>query len=92
MRKLLTILGAILRQQKPWDPAVHTSAPWQATQLLGVSAVRFCSEVTIAKSTQTRKAGRSVPGSQFRVLRAYPKNPAARTAITPQAKRFQWFG
>jgi transposase len=27
MRKLLTILGAILRQQKPWDPAVHTSAP-----------------------------------------------------------------
>jgi hypothetical protein len=26
MRKLLTILGAILRQQKPWDPAVHTSA------------------------------------------------------------------
>jgi transposase len=27
MRKLLTILGAILRQQKPWDSAVHTSAP-----------------------------------------------------------------
>jgi len=25
-------------------------------------------------------------------LSAYPKNPAARTAITPQAKRFQWFG
>jgi hypothetical protein len=59
---------------------------------LGVSAVRFCSEVTIAKSTQTGKAGRSVPGSQFRVLRAYPNNPAARTAITSQAKRFQWFG
>jgi len=34
----------------------------------------------------------SVLGSRFSVLRAYPNNPAARTAITPQAKRFQWFG
>jgi hypothetical protein len=34
---------------------------------LGVSAMRFCSEVTIAKPTQTGKAGRSVPGSWFLV-------------------------
>jgi len=34
----------------------------------------------------------SVPGSRFSVLRAYPNNPAARTAITPQAKRLQFFG
>ena len=27
-----------------------------------------------------------------RPLRAYPNNPAARTAIMPQAKRFQFFG
>jgi hypothetical protein len=26
------------------------------------------------------------------VFRAYPDNPAARTAITPQAKRLQFFG
>jgi len=26
------------------------------------------------------------------LFRAYPNNPAARTAITPQAKRFQFFG
>jgi len=26
------------------------------------------------------------------LLRAYPNNPAARTAITPQAKRLQFFG
>ncbi len=25
-------------------------------------------------------------------IRAYPNNPAARTAITPQAKRLQFFG
>jgi hypothetical protein len=25
-------------------------------------------------------------------LRAYPNNPAVRTAITPQAKRLQFFG
>jgi hypothetical protein len=34
----------------------------------------------------------SVPGSWFLVLKAYPNNPAARTAITPQAKRLPFFG